>query len=121
VGTLAIVVVLHGGGGKGVSMRALTNYGFESLSVVTVERCSIAPAVVLYPDGLDHHWNDDRLTHPTIADVDDVGFLRAMVEREKQELSRTLLLGTRIKTLATGMSNGGMMCFRLAREGRLVD
>eukprot|EP01102_Stenamoeba_stenopodia_P016012 TRINITY_DN5540_c0_g1_i1.p1 TRINITY_DN5540_c0_g1~~TRINITY_DN5540_c0_g1_i1.p1 ORF type:complete len:357 (+),score=45.15 TRINITY_DN5540_c0_g1_i1:86-1072(+) len=115
--TLVIIVMLHGGGGTGASMRRLTNYGFETLSTVTLENSMVAPAMVLYPDGLDHHWNDDRLTHPTIVDIDDVGFIRAMVEKEKQEIQGSgFLFGTRIKALVTGMSNGGMMCFRLARE-----
>ena len=70
-------------------------------------------AIVVYPQGVSKSWNDGRgAASRTVAgqrDVDDVGFLRRIVgELAKQppiDFSRVC---------ATGISNGGLMSFRLA-------
>ena len=44
--------------------------------------------IVLYPDGYKNNWNDCRKDAPFAANkenVDDVGFLRALVEQYRRE------------------------------------
>jgi len=70
--------------------------------------------VVVYPQGVQKHWNDCRKQGPYAAnteDIDDVGFVKAIIE----------FLGTRHdidtdKVFATGLSNGGNFALRLALE-----
>jgi len=100
---LPLVFVLHGGGGEGPKVARLT--GFSRLA----DREGL---VVVYPDGINNHWNDGRNVMRFRAqreNVDDVGFVAALIERcAKQAKVDT----TRV--YAAGISNGGMMCYRLA-------
>jgi polyhydroxybutyrate depolymerase len=68
-------------------------------------------AVVVYPEGVDRHWNDGRDLPETAAreNVDDVGFILALVE----EVARQHALD-RGRIFSTGISNGGFMSMRLA-------
>ncbi len=103
----ALLVVLHGGGGGGAGMEALTGRGFN-------RRADETGALVVYPDGVGHGWNDGRhdLKSRSVKDnVDDVGFLRALVEA----LGRRYPLDHE-RVYVTGISNGGMMTLRLACE-----
>ncbi len=98
-------LVLHGGGGSGAGMELLTLQGLDRIA----DREGL---VVAYPDGLGHGWNDGRsdLRSEAIREnVDDVGFLRALV----QDLASSLPVD-RDRVYATGISNGGMMSYRLA-------
>ncbi len=100
-----LLVVLHGGGGGGAGMEALTERGFN-------RRADEAGALVVYPDGVDHGWNDGRQDLKTRAvrdGVDDVGFLRALVAAlgDRYPVDRD-------RVFVTGISNGGMMTLRLA-------
>jgi polyhydroxybutyrate depolymerase len=100
-----LLVVLHGGGGGGAGMEALTERGFN-------RRADEAGVLVVYPDGIDHGWNDGRHDLKTRAareSVDDVGFLRELVAT----LGRRYPLDRR-RVFVTGISNGGMMTLRLA-------
>ncbi len=102
-----LVIVLHGGGGTGAGMEQLTRGGLNRLA----DRDGF---IVAYPDGLDRHWNDGRGIQAYRAhreDVDDVGFITALVEH----IGRTVPLD-RGRVYAAGISNGGLMSFRLARE-----
>jgi polyhydroxybutyrate depolymerase len=101
---LPVVLVLHGGGGTGGGMEWLTRRGFNRIA----DRDG---AIVVYPDGIDHGWNDGRSANRSAADaaVDDVGFLRAL----PGELA-TLHRIDRARLYVTGISNGGMMSYRLA-------
>lgn len=102
-----LVLVLHGGGGAGITMIGLTKAGFHGIA----ER---EGAVIAYPDALNHNWNDGRddfRSKSHAANVDDVGFLRALAANIA---SRFPIDKSRI--YATGASNGGMMSFRLACE-----
>jgi polyhydroxybutyrate depolymerase len=108
---MPLLLVLHGGGGGGASMEALTQRGFN-------RRADAAGAIVVYPDGLGHSWNDGRhdLRARAATDhVDDVGFLRTLVAAVA---ARYPVDGTRV--FVAGMSNGGMMTLRLACEAREV-
>jgi polyhydroxybutyrate depolymerase len=103
----ALVLVLHGSGGDGAQARGGYGYEFDVLA----EREGFVP---IYPDGFEKHWNDCRKAGPYAAnalDVDDVGFLRALVARFAAEQG-----ADRTRVFATGISNGGQMALRLALE-----
>jgi polyhydroxybutyrate depolymerase len=99
----ALVLVLHGGLGSGAG--AATQTGFDA----EADRDRF---VVVYPDGVDRTWNADGCCPPASRQgIDDVGFLVALIDRLSSEY--------RIdpnRVFATGISNGGMMAYRLACE-----
>ncbi len=101
---LALVFVLHGGGGTGIGMARMTGDAFHGLA----ER---GGAIIVYPDGVDRQWNDGRRDFNTRAhseDIDDVGFISRLIDRIAEEHALDL-----DRVYATGISNGGMMSFRL--------
>ncbi len=103
----AIVFVLHGSMGDGADARAMMAYEFDRLA----EREGF---LAVYPDGFDRHWNGCRAAGPYRAnelDVDDVGFLGAIVDRLAASDG-----ADRNRVFATGVSNGGHMAIRLALE-----
>ncbi len=100
-------LVLHGSGGTGADMQAMHDGAFDRLA----EREGI---VLAYPDGIGEHWNDCRPRadySANLQNVDDVGFLRALVHVLHAELQIDLE-----RVTAIGISNGGQMVFRLAFE-----
>ena len=100
-----IVLCLHGRYGDGQQVRQQADLSRH------VERCGL---VAVYPDGLWRSWNagpgsgDAKLNN-----VDDVGFLRQFVADLRSALK---LRGGSV--YAIGFSNGSMMAYRLACEGR---
>lgn len=97
-----LVLALHGGGGSAEKMIKLTQ-GLDAVA----EREGF---IVAFPDGIDKHWNDGREVNRD-GDVDDVGFLSALIDHISEEYT----IDPR-RVYATGMSNGGFMSFRLACE-----
>ena len=99
-----LIFVLHGGGGSASSMELLTRGAFNHIA-------DREGAVVVYPEGVDRHWNDGRELPETAAreNVDDVGFILALVEEVRGQHSLD-----RGRIFATGISNGGFMSMRLA-------
>ena len=67
--------------------------------------------IVVYPKGLNKHWNDGRAN--TNADVDDIGFFKQLAKHLKNDL-RLPVNASRI--FVTGISNGGLMAIRVACE-----
>ena len=103
----ALVLVMHGSRGDGEQMREATRYGFDVLA----ERYGF---IAVYPDGYERHWNDCRGSADYAANlenIDDVGFLRALVQRMVEE--QGVDPG---RVFATGLSNGGQMAYRLGLE-----
>jgi polyhydroxybutyrate depolymerase len=105
----ALVVALHGGGGNGANMQG--RIGLDAVA----DRESF---LVAYPDGsgrLDGYlltWNAGNCCGYALDDaVNDTAFLRAMVA----DIASTYPIDPR-RIYATGMSNGGMMAYRLACE-----
>lgn len=105
----SLVVALHGGGGNAANLERTV--GLNALA----ERDGF---LVVYPNGsgrLDDvllTWNAGNCCgHALDQGVDDVGFLRALVEKLQAEFP----VDPR-RIYATGMSNGGMMSYRLACE-----
>ncbi len=108
-----LVIALHGGGGTGRRMESLTLGGLNKLS----DREGF---VVVYPDGIEQHWNDGRAEVKYRAhreNIDDVGFLSALIDR----LAEGANIDKR-RVYVTGVSNGAMMSNRLACEltGRIT-
>jgi len=102
-----LLLALHGGFGDGAAMERLTQSGFNRLA-------DQEGFLVVYPDGVEKHWNDGRsqVSYRSHKEkIDDVGFLAALID----EIARQFPLD-RQRVYATGMSNGAMMCHRLAAE-----
>jgi polyhydroxybutyrate depolymerase len=106
-----LLVALHGGLGSSDQFRA--NSGFDELAEAN-------RFVVVYPDGIGARadgagpqtWNGGYCCGPAARqDVDDVGFVRQLLDRIATELP---IDPTR--TFAVGHSNGGIMAYRLACE-----
>ena len=94
---------LHGGGGTGKGTPRLTYKGFNKIA----DREGF---IAVYPDAIARNWNDGRTRNlkPRNKDVDDVGFIVAIIEILQSEYN---IDPNRIFT--TGMSNGGFMSTRL--------
>jgi len=102
-GPAPLLVVLHGSGGSGAEMAAVS--GFDTLA-------DQAGLVVAFPDGMARTWADGRGATPAErAGADDVGFIHRLVDRLKTD---TAVDSARV--YAAGYSNGGMMVQRLALE-----
>ncbi|MBX3228183.1 MAG: dienelactone hydrolase family protein [Labilithrix sp.] len=101
--TWPLAILLHGQLGRGVNMEDQAH----ASSVADREGF-----VVIYPDGVDRSWNDYRgVTKASEQKVDDVAFIRALVDRfvAEREVDPK-------RVYVAGMSNGGMMSFRIACE-----
>lgn len=103
-----LVVALHGGGGSGPAQET------ESQMTAKAEEAGF---IIVYPSAWTdeegaHRWNvGPRTSGGRQSTADDVGFLDALVTDLE---SRFNIDPKRI--YATGMSNGGMMAYRLACE-----
>ena len=99
--------VLHGSYGKSEDMRVATGYDFEYLA----EKNGF---LVVYPQGYKNFWNDCRASADYAANqenIDDVGFIKKVI----QKISLDFKVDQK-KIIATGISNGGQMIYRLAYE-----
>jgi len=100
---LPLVVALHGGLQSVEALAAMSALDQEA------ERSGFA---VVYPVGIERTWNAGRCCGPAERlDVDDVGFVMAIVDR--LVAGGTAAPG---RVYATGISNGGMLAYRLAAE-----
>jgi polyhydroxybutyrate depolymerase len=101
-GAVPLVVMLHGGFGDG--LQAQRTYGWDA-------QADRDHFVVVYPDGLNHAWSvgGGCCGAPGRAKVNDVAFITAVVERLRQKLPIDVR-----RIYATGISNGGMLAYRLA-------
>lgn len=101
-----LLLALHGARGTGRRMRVQTAYEFDQLA----DRDN---GIVVYPDGANGYWNDCRRAlaerHPVGHSVDDVAFLRALIDRFRADFAVSAVF-------VTGFSNGGEMAYRLAFE-----
>lgn len=104
---LPLVILLHGGGGKGKQMNGLTKFN------LLADKESF---IVVCPDGFAGNWNDGKVADNEAARsrIDDVGFISALIDRLASELK----VDTQ-RVYAAGISNGGMMSLQLA--GQLSD
>jgi len=102
-GPVPLVVALHGG------LQSIE--GLVQMSDLDTEARRSGFAVV-YPVGEQRTWNAGRCCGPAMRrGVDDVGFVTALVDRLVVDG-----VADRARVYATGISNGGMLAYRLAIE-----
>ena len=107
-----LVVAMHGGGANMEIQANDTYYGLISKS-------DQSGVIVVFPNGYSRRktgklatWNAGECCGAAVEDnVDDVGFIRAMLG----EVHKDLNIDSK-RIYATGMSNGGLMSYRLACE-----
>lgn len=103
---LPIVFALHGGGGSADHLSDSNHPWFEWRALADLDKF-----IVIYPNGVDNNWHDCRSDTEVDGDADDVGFISALIDEldasHKVDLTRVY---------ATGISNGGLMSYRLAAE-----
>jgi polyhydroxybutyrate depolymerase len=102
-----LIIALHGSDGSGGRLRIETGYGFERLA----DQYGFA---VAYPNAVEGNWNACNRTGDFTANrlnIDDVGFLTALLDRLAAKLSLD-----RARVFAVGVSRGGQMAYRLALE-----
>ena len=97
----ALLLAFHGGGGKAGKLSDAAG----DLDAFSNQH----DFIVVYPQGVDDHWNDGRKS--PIKTIDDVGFVSALIE----QIARDYNVDRR-KVYAAGISNGGMFAQRLACE-----
>ena len=108
----AVVLAFHGGAGDAAYMADDARYGLISLA----DRENF---VIVFPSGYSRFprgklatWNaGDCCGDARDRQVDDVGFVRALLQQLGQQIPITPE-----RTFAMGMSNGAMMSYRLACE-----
>jgi polyhydroxybutyrate depolymerase len=107
--SLPVVLSFHGGGGSAKGQQDYS--GIDPLA----DREGF---IVVYPEGTGrlprrlHTWNSGTCCgYARDHHVDDVGFIRALLD----DLARRTPVDQR-RVYATGLSNGGMMSYRLAAE-----
>lgn len=101
-----LIIALHGGGGTGRKMNINLTDGLLN------EEADNEGFIVVYPEGVGRRWNDGR--NPDVwrsSREDDVGFISVLIDH----LSRIFNIDPN-RVYAAGISNGGMMSFRLAIE-----
>ena len=97
-----LIVVLHGGGGRGRQIDHHTGL---------TQQATAQGFALVYPDAIDRQWNDwrdDPNSKVHAATVDDVGFLSALVA----DLGGRGLIDP-ARVFVIGVSNGGMMTYRM--------
>ncbi|HLX66140.1 MAG TPA: PHB depolymerase family esterase [Puia sp.] len=95
-----LVIALHGRLGTGGGMEKLTH--FEAIA-------GREKFLLIYPDGVRKSWNDGRSTPAEKEGVDDVEFIRALIDSAVRHCSVD-----QKRVYVTGISNGGFMTMRLA-------
>lgn len=104
---IPLVFMIHGGGGTARHAAGDFSQG-RWMELADRDRFAVA-----FPQGINNQWNDCRGddVHATGATADDVGFFTAMID----QLAAEFPIDTK-RVYAAGISNGGMMSFRLAIE-----
>jgi len=107
--TWPVVLVFHGGGGKGEQMADMTGFS---------KKADREGFIAVYPNGsgrLQNHfltWNAGNCCAWAYENqIDDVGFIRALIGQLKKDYAVD-----EKRIFVTGISNGGMMSYRLACE-----
>lgn len=96
----AVVIAFHGAGGQGRRMAQLTRFS---------ELSDREGFIVAYPDGIDRHWHDGQEAVRQGGDVDDLAFVKAMLD----DIAATHAVDSH-RIYAAGVSNGGMFSYYLA-------
>lgn len=109
----AVLLAFHGG-----QQAGRTDVGWQALALQgrLSDKADKEGFIVVYPEGQEfatgRSWNAGDCCPPSASKgVDDVAFVDAMLD----ELVRDYRIDT-TRVYATGSSNGGMLCYRLACE-----
>ncbi len=105
-----LIIMLHGTGGQ--AEQAERDYGWT-------EKSNAENFIVVYPQGMQstgrlkiRTWNAGRCCHFAMEEnIDDVKFIRQLIEKLSDKYSID-----EERVFVTGMSNGGMLTYRLACE-----
>ena len=96
---LPAFIMMHGSGSTGAGQERYSNFDMFAQA---------HGLVVMYPNGIDKHWNDGRVIgHESMAD--DIGFMKAMLA----EVTAQGLIDPK-RVYAAGISNGGFMAQHMA-------
>ena len=102
-GPVPLVVLLHGGFGTGPGAARQGRWD---------EAARRERFVTVAPDGISRAWNAGGCCGPPMRrGIDDVGFVLAVLD----DVARQVIIDQN-RVYATGISNGGMMTYRLACE-----
>ncbi|HUT51572.1 MAG TPA: PHB depolymerase family esterase [Alphaproteobacteria bacterium] len=102
---MPLVIALHAGGGRAAGFARFT--GFSALA----DKAGFA---VVYPQGVERHWNDGRTRSGFRAhaeNIDDVGFLVKVIAALRGQHG---ISGEQV--YIAGAANGGIMAMRMACE-----
>ena len=101
-----LVLVFHGGGSTASQIQKSTSWD---------EISDKNGFIVVYPEGIDKNWNDNRISQSLNGAKlgDDIGFASKMID----ELISQDKVNPQ-KVYVTGVSNGGFMSFKLACDLR---
>lgn len=105
-GPAPLVFALHDGGGRAERFARLTRLNAAARK---------AGVIMVYPEGVGQHWNDgrSRVGFTTfVRNTDDVGFVTGLIGKVA---GKDHAVDPK-RVFVIGMSNGGMMAFRLACE-----
>jgi polyhydroxybutyrate depolymerase len=99
--------MIHGGGGNAAA--AERTYGWDA-------EANSGHFIVAYPDGIDHSWSvgGGCCGTPARNNVNDVGFITQLVSTVSHELPIDPK-----RVYATGISEGGMLAYRLACQSTI--
>jgi polyhydroxybutyrate depolymerase len=103
-----LVFVLHGSGMEAKGMQVLTGGQFDKVAD------DYKDIIVVYPQGYGRYWNDCRKSATFDArklNINDVAFFDSMIAYFKEHYAVD-----EEHVFVTGYSNGGQMCFKLAKE-----
>jgi len=96
---LPAFIMMHGSGSTDAGQERYSN--FDAFA-------QAHGLVVMYPNGIDKHWNDGRVIgHESMAD--DIGFMKAMLA---EAIAQGVIDPKRV--YAAGISNGGFMAQHMA-------
>jgi polyhydroxybutyrate depolymerase len=103
-----LIFVLHGSTGSPAIMQMSTGHEFDRLADTHGD------AIIVYPAGYHGYWNDCRKKgtyESKKLNLDDVAFFGKMIAyfKSKYQIDTAAVF-------AMGFSNGGHMCYKLAKE-----
>ncbi len=99
---ISVIIALHGGGSNWKKFnKGTTKYTLEKAA-------NNRQMLLIYPQGINSHWNDGR---DRKNQTDDVAFISALIDKSIDQYNVDVT-----KVFVTGMSNGGFMSIRIAQE-----
>jgi polyhydroxybutyrate depolymerase len=111
-GPAPLLIALHGGGGDADFQANDKNYGLITKSEQAGFIAVFPSGYSRMPSGILATWNAGRCCGKAVEkNIDDVGFVREVIARMQKQVR----IDAR-RIVATGMSNGAMLSWRLACE-----